>query len=272
MTLAMPPVRIVLVRTSHPGNIGAAARAMKTMGLSRLVLVDPREFPHPEATALAAGADDVLDQAVIVPTLTQALGDCQLALGCTARSRHVALPELDPRAAAARARAASAQGGVALVFGNERTGLTNEELQACHTAVHIPADPAFGSLNLAAAVQVLAYELRMATLAGVAAPITPEARQDAREPDATMAELEGLFAHLERVLFDIDFFKGRSPRTIMQRLRRMFLRAGLSDREVFILRGVFSEAQRCARLAGIVPRPIEDGRSRSAHDADTDNP
>src|SRR5687768_1297518 len=157
--------RIVLVGTQHPGNIGSAARALKTMGLSRLVLVAPERFPHAEADALAAGADDVLAAAPIHDCLADALGDCRLVLGCTARSRRVALPEQSPRDAAARLLATAAEGGeVALVFGRERTGLTNDELQLCHGAVHIPANPDYSSLNLAAAVQVLSYELRMALL------------------------------------------------------------------------------------------------------------
>jgi len=145
-------IRIVLVGTQHPGNIGSAARALKTMGLSRLVLVDPSRFPHAEADALAAGADDVLAGAEVHASLAQAIGDCRLVLGCTARSRRVALEEQPPREAAARAVAAAAgEGEVALVFGRERTGLTNDELQLCHGAVHIPANPDYSSLNLAAA-------------------------------------------------------------------------------------------------------------------------
>jgi tRNA (cytidine32/uridine32-2'-O)-methyltransferase len=270
---AAASIRIVLVGTSHPGNIGAAARAMRTMGLARLVLVAPRDFPHDEATALAAGADDVLAAAQIVATLDEALAGCTLALGCTARARTVALPEHDPRAAAARVLAAAAHGDVALVFGNERSGLSNDELQRCHAAVHIPSDPAFSSLNLAAAVQVCCYELHMAMLAGEATPVAIETRtvaaptsadadtephDRAREADATLDELEGLFGHLQQTLADIDFLKGRSPLTIMRRLRRLFLRAALSGREVLILRGIFSDAQRCARLAGVAPRGAAD--------------
>ena len=159
-------IRIVLVGTQHPGNIGSAARAIKTMGLSRLVLVAPERFPDREADALAAGARDVLEAATLHDTLADAVADCGLVLGCTARSRRVPLPEQVPRDAAATALAEAAGGTeVALVFGRERTGLENDELQLCHGAVHIPSDPDYGSLNLAAAVQVLAYELRMGWLA-----------------------------------------------------------------------------------------------------------
>ena len=248
-------IRIVLVGTQHPGNIGSAARAMRTMGLRRLALVAPERFPHPEAAALAAGAGDVLAAATCFDTLVEAVADCRLVLGCTARSRRIALDELSPRDAAARAVAGASGGGeVALVFGRERTGLDNAELQLCHAAVHIPADPDYSSLNLAAAVQVLAYELRL----GLLAPATP---MPAPAPAATTvptadgdvpashAELEGFFAQLADTLDAIDFHKGRTPDSAMRKLRRIFLRAGLEDRDVRLLRGVLADAQRMARLA-----------------------
>ena len=240
-----PDLRIVLVGTSHPGNIGAAARAMKTMGLSRLFLVAPEAYPHREATALAAGADDLLEQAVVCAGLDEALADCRLVLGCTARSRRVALAEHAPREAAAALLQATALGPAALVFGRERTGLTNEELQRCHAAIHIPANPDYSSLNIAAAVQVLSYELRLALLAGApaAAPVAAD------EQPATQGELEGFFGQLEQALHDIDFHKGRAPEMVMQRLRRLFLRAAPDPREVRILRGILADAQRMARLA-----------------------
>jgi tRNA (cytidine32/uridine32-2'-O)-methyltransferase len=244
-----PSLRFVLVRTSHPGNIGAAARAIRTMGFTRLVLVAPHEYPHPETTALAVGATDVLDNIVVVPTLVEAIADCTLALGCTARRRGVALPEFSPRAAAEQVRTA-ASGEIALVFGNERTGLENDELKLCHAAVHIPSDPDFPSLNLAQAVQVLAYELRVAqlesTTGGASANTEAPAKDD---PPASAAQMEYFFSHLEQALDDIDFHKGRSPRTIMQRLRRLFLRAHMDEREVRILRGILDDAQRMARMA-----------------------
>jgi tRNA (cytidine32/uridine32-2'-O)-methyltransferase len=237
-------IRFVLVRTSHPGNIGAAARAIRTMGFSRLGLVAPHRFPHADATAMAAGADDVLADIAETPTLVEAIADCTLVLGCTARRRGVALEELSPRQAAARALAASAQGQVAIVFGNERTGLENDELMSCHAAVHIPSVEDFSSLNLAQAVQVLAYELRVAALEN-----TPLPAPEKIERLATADQLEHFFLHLGEMLENIDFHKGRSPRTIMQRLRRLFLRARLEEREVRILRGIFDDAQRMARLA-----------------------
>lgn len=248
-------VRIVLVRTSHPGNIGAAARAMLTMGLRQLALVAPQAFPHAEAVALAAGADAVLDAAALHPDLGAALAPCHYALGCTARTRGVALPELAPRDAAQRLLEAASRGPVALVFGNERTGLTNEELQRCHAAVHIPSDPAFSSLNLAAAVQVLSYELRVAALAGAGERAPAQADGDADDAPATLEEMEGFYEHLDRTLHDIDFHKGRAPENIMRRLRRLYFRAALTRREVLVLRGILSEAQRASRPGAAAARP-----------------
>ncbi|WP_425480159.1 RNA methyltransferase [Cognatilysobacter segetis] len=246
MTLAADRIRIVLVGTQHPGNIGSAARAMKTMGLHRLVLVAPEKRPNAESEALAAGADDVLASAAFHDDLASALAGCQRVLGCTARSRRVALPELTPREAAASMAGTVPQGDVALVFGRERTGLTNEELHLCHQAVHIPANPGYSSLNLAAAVQVLAYEVRMALLdrLDAAGPTEP------RDPPASHEQLEGFYAQLGETLDAIDFHKGRSPDSAMRKLRRIFNRTGLDERELRLLRGVLADAQRMARLAG----------------------
>jgi tRNA (cytidine32/uridine32-2'-O)-methyltransferase len=246
-----PDLRIVLVGTSHPGNIGAAARAMKTMGFERLVLVAPEAPPtHREASAMAAGADDVLEAAHVCASLDEALADCRAVFGCTARRRSVALPEHDPREGASLLLAAAAGGPTALLFGRERTGLTNEELQRCHGAIHIPANPGYSSLNLAAAVQVLCYELRMAQLASAAPVQAPAAAIDpAAEPPATHAQLEGFFGHLEQTLGDIDFHKGRAPELVMQRLRRLVLRAAPDARELRILHGILADSQRMARLA-----------------------
>ncbi|NZA28102.1 RNA methyltransferase [Luteimonas sp. SJ-92] len=241
-------IRIVLVGTQHPGNIGAAARAMKTMGLSRLALVAPQRFPHADAEAMAAGAGDVLEGAERHDDLAAAVADCRLVLGCTARDRRIALEQLAPREAAARAVEAAAEPvEVALVFGRERTGLENAELQLCHAAVHIPTDPGYSSLNLAAAVQVLAYELRLAMLAEAGAAAAGTARG---EPPASHAEMEGFFAQLADTLDAIDFHKGRTPEAAMHKLRRLFLRSRLDAREVRLLRGVLADAQRMARLAG----------------------
>lgn len=241
-------IRFVLVGTQHPGNIGAAARAMKTMGLSRLVLVSPEKPLDEVAFRRSAGAEDVLGDAPVFQTLAEAVADCRLVLGCTARSRRVSLEELLPELAGQRAVVKAGEPAeVAFVFGRERTGLTNEELQLCHAAVHIPSNPDFSSLNLAAAVQVLAYEVRMAQLEGMAAPAVQAGHGDA---PASHAQIEGMFGQLADTLDQIDFHKGRAPDSAMRKLRRLFLRTELSEQEVRLLRGILSDAQRMARLAG----------------------
>jgi tRNA (cytidine32/uridine32-2'-O)-methyltransferase len=245
--------RIVLVGTQHPGNIGSAARAMKTMGLDQLVLVAPQRFPHAEADALAAGADDVLLAAQLRPDLASAIADCTLVIGTSARRRGIPLPELSPREAAQQLVRAQAAGGTsALVFGRERTGLENEELQRCHATVSIPANPEYSSLNLAAAVQVLAYEIRLAQLAPDPlrphSPATVPADPENDHAPATQADLERFFAHFAELLDEIDFHKGRDPAVVGHRMRRLFLRAQPDPRELRILRGVFSDVQRLLRL------------------------
>ncbi len=257
-------LRFVLTRPSHPGNIGAAARALRTMGFERLALVAPARFPDPEATALAVGADAVLAAASLHATLPDALADCTLALGLSARRRGVSLPELDPRAAAAAAWAALHHGEtVALVFGNERTGLENDELARCHAMVRIPSVDDFSSLNLAQAVQVMAYELRMAGLAdATVATIAPPAR----EPPAGGADMERFFDHLFAALHTIGFHKGRAPITIEQRLRKLFLRAQPDARELRVLHGILGDAERMARLAGRTAseQAAQQGQDRTA--------
>ncbi|WMJ69863.1 RNA methyltransferase [Stenotrophomonas sp. 24(2023)] len=249
---AVPRIRFVLVGTQHPGNMGAAARALKTMGLARLVLVAPEKPLDEEAFRRSAGAEDVLGGSPVVATLAEAVADCHLVLGCTARARRVQLEELLPAVAAQRVADRAGEGAeVAVVFGRERTGLTNEELQLCHAAVHIPSDPAFSSLNLAAAVQVLAYEVRMRLL-GVQpqALAAPEADPGFREQPASHDQLESFFGQLGQTLDEIDFHKGRAPESAMRKLRRLFLRAEPSEQEVRLLRGILADAQRMARLAG----------------------
>jgi tRNA (cytidine32/uridine32-2'-O)-methyltransferase len=255
-------LRIVLVGTQHPGNIGAAARAMKTMGLLELVLVAPQKLPNEDTLTMAVGADDVVAAARICATLDEAIADCMLVAGCTARQRQVQLSEFTPREVAPRLLAAARSAPVALLFGPERTGLTNEDLQRCHLSVHIPSDPGYASLNLAAAVQVLAYELRLAKL--VEAESGAEAGVDAGAPasnpahvPAAQAAMEGFFAHLDQALHDIDFHKGRSPAMVLRRLRRLFQRARPDERELRILRGILADAQRMARLANAAA-PAED--------------
>jgi tRNA (cytidine32/uridine32-2'-O)-methyltransferase len=252
--MAQANIRFVLSNTSHPGNIGSAARAIRTMGFKRLVLIAPEAFPHIDAHAMAAGADDVLEAAPIHAHLAESIADCTYVLGATARMRGVSLEEVSPREAARRMLEVVASGGqVGVVFGNERSGLSNDEIKLCHAAVHIPSDPTFSSLNLSQAVQVVAYELRMALLAG-APP-----RVGNTDEVATAADMEGFFAHLATSLEDIDFHKGRSDRTIMQRLRRLFLRANLDKREIRILRGILADAQRMSRIARGLPQAARDG-------------
>lgn len=243
-------IRFVLVGTQHPGNIGAAARALKTMGLTRLVLVAPDKPLDEAAFRRSAGAEDVLGDAPVFATLADAVADCRLVLGCTARSRRVQLEELLPGAGGRRAVAKAGEPAeVAFVFGRERTGLTNDELQLCHAAVHIPSDPDFSSLNLAAAVQVLAYEVRMAVLERErVAPAGVAAAQGDDRP-ASHSQVEGLFGQLGDTLDQIDFHKGRAPESAMRKLRRLFMKAQLSEHEVRLLRGILSDAQRMARLA-----------------------
>jgi tRNA/rRNA methyltransferase/tRNA (cytidine32/uridine32-2'-O)-methyltransferase len=231
------PVRIVLVEPSHPGNIGAVARAMKTMGLHDLALVAPRNFPHADATARAAGADDLLAAARICADLDEALADCRLVIGSSARERAIRWPCHTPREAAAELIAACADGPAALLFGPERTGLSNDHLDRCHALASIPTDPAYASLNLAAAVQVFTYELRVALLESAPPPESdPEARRR-----ATAAELEGLYDHLERTLHAVAFIDPERPGRIMRRLRRLFARALPEEDEVQILRGILTE-------------------------------
>lgn len=221
-------IRIVLVAPQHPGNIGAAARAMKAMGLSRLTLVMPGQFPHADATARAAGADDLLAHAEVCQTLDEAIAECGLVIGASARERRLPWPLVDPREAAGKAALATAP--AALVFGRERSGLTNEELDRCHAHLRIPCDPDFASLNLAAAVQVVCYELRMA--------VDGMKRPAPSEPPATAAELEGLYEHLRAVSEASGFLDPAEPGVLMRRLRRLFTRAEPLASEVRILRGL----------------------------------
>ena len=231
--------RFVLVEPSHPGNVGAAARALKTMGFSRLVLVAPR-VPHvqsdPEAIAMASGADDVLASAHVVPTLGDALSGVHWSIALTARTREYGPPRLAPRAAAEQAHTQVGTGDIALVFGNERTGLANEHVEQCSVLAHIPANPAYSSLNLAQAVQVLAYELRVAFMEQGS-----ESSRDAQAEVGTLAqsdEIERMYAHLENALIALDFLDPRNPKKLMPRLRRLFARTGLEREEVNILRGI----------------------------------
>ncbi|MDR3323677.1 MAG: RNA methyltransferase [Zoogloeaceae bacterium] len=253
-TDALARIRIVLSRTSHPGNIGSAARAMKTMGLSRLTLVRPKIFPDQEAVTLASGATDVLENARVVATLDEALAPVTYSLAVSARAR-----DLGPASQAARQGAedlfqrAAAGEEVALVFGNETSGLSNEDVQRCQGTLHIAANPAYSSLNLAAAVQVLAYELRQAAVqeppAGAAAGMTVPRKMATpfSSPPATHAEQEGFYGHLERVMRDSGFLNPERPMRLMPKLRRLFGRARLEKDEVNILRGILTAVEAATR-------------------------
>lgn len=231
-------IRIVLVHTTHPGNIGAAARAMKNMGLSQLVLVNPACFPHVEATARASGADDLLARARVVPTLEAALEGCVLVVGSSARMRGISCPVKALRPAAEEICGEARQGAIAILFGQESSGLTNAELAHCHWMVTIPTNPAYPSLNLAQAVQLVCYELAMATpkeQAEVALPAAPEA-----EALAAADEMHSFYQHLQDKLIELGFLNPANPRKLMQRLTRLFNRARLEKRELNILRGILS--------------------------------
>ena len=241
-------IRVVLVDTTHPGNIGGAARAIKNMGLSSLYLVSPREFPADRAVWRAANASDVLDNAVVVDTLDEAIVGCGLVIGTSARDRRIPWPLLDPRECGERVVAESAHHPVALVFGREDRGLTNEELQKCTYHVHIPANPEYSSLNLAAAVQVITYEVRMAMLQVEQGKIP---LQEWDMPPARVEDIELYFQHLEQALVDIGFHDRDNPRQTMARLRRLYSRIRLDEMELSILRGVLTAIQNVAfRLAG----------------------
>ncbi len=241
--------RFVLVEPSHPGNVGAAARALKTMGFSRLVLVSPRVQNvqnDPEAIAMASSAGDVLASVHVVPTLADALSGVHWSVALTARLREYGPPQGTPRAAAGVAREQAAHGEIALVFGNERTGLSNEDVERCSALVHIPANPAYSSLNLAQAVQVLAYELRTSYLSTDTAASTAmqtaaqasAAHSDPAEPRAASDEIENMFTHLESALVALEFLDPANPKKLMSRLRRLFARSGLEREEVNIVRGI----------------------------------
>ena len=235
-------VRIVLVGTTHPGNIGAAARAMKTMGFAELVLVSPARFPAAEASARAAGADDILARARVVEDLSDAVGDCALVLATSARPRHIEWPELTPREAASASLAALPGGAVALVFGRENSGLSNTELDLCQALVRIPTAPDYASLNLAAAVQVLTYELAMARVENE----LPDADVSPAHEAVSQREMEGFYQHLEHALTDIGYFDPQAPKLLRRRLRRIFNRVRPDRSELNILRGILGAAQKAA--------------------------
>ena len=237
----IPHIKIVLVNTSHPGNIGATARAMKNMGLTRLALVNPMEFPSGVAVGRAASALDILERAEVVETLVEAIADCALVIGSSARSRSLPWPMLTPEQSAEKLVKEGRSAQVALVFGREDSGLNNEELQLCHFHVQIPASSEYSSLNLAAAVMVLCYEIRRAVLWD--AETAARAEDDWDQERATVEQVEYFYEHLERVLVGIDFHDPDNPRQLMQRMRRLFGRVRIDAMEMNILRGILTNIE-----------------------------
>lgn len=254
-------IRIVLVQTTHPGNIGAAARAMKNMGLQKLVLVNPKDYPSGVALGRAASALDILDNAEVTDSLEEAIADCGLVIGTSARSRSIPWPVVDPVDCAEKLVAASGQNDVALVFGREDRGLSNEELQLCQFHVQIPTNDEYSSLNVAAAVMVLCYEIRKAAL-GVAGGENSDKAISGKgansgnneenagslydiwdQPLATLADMDGFLDHLEKVLVRIDFHDPDNPRQLMPRLRRLYSRIRPDQMEINILRGILSSME-----------------------------
>lgn len=239
----LPQIRFTLVETSHPGNIGGVARAMKCMEQSRLVLVSPGKFPHSDATSRAAGAEDLLQQARVCSSLNEAVSDCVFVVGTTARQRAVGWPVEAPRIAARRIVDEAAAGPVALLFGRERNGLTNAEVELCNLLVRIPTGPGYASLNLASAAQIMAYEIYLA--AGAAANQAPPG-----EAAADQGSLEGFYEHLERTLLDLEFMKSKHSTRLMRKLIRLFNRARPTPEELNILRGILTAAQAASRGGG----------------------
>lgn len=234
-------IRIVLVNTSHPGNIGGVARAMKNMGISRLYLVAPKQFPDEQANWRAVAAEDVLEQAVITETLEEAIGDCQFVVGTSARNRSIPWPLLDPRQCAERIDPLSESEQIAVVFGREDRGLTNDELKVCNLHLNIPTSADYSSLNLAMAVQIICYELHML----VGAPALPAAEDAVWDtPFSNRENMERFYTHLEQTLTDIEFLNPAAPRQLMPRMRRLYGRVRLDEMELNILRGILTDTQK----------------------------
>jgi tRNA (cytidine32/uridine32-2'-O)-methyltransferase len=239
--LLLKNIRIVLVNTSHPGNIGAAARAMKNMGLSSLYLVEPKQHPTMEAYRRSVGANDVLDSAVVVSDLNQAISGCLWVAGTSARLRTIEWPILAPRECVQQGIEHLDQGEIAIVFGRENSGLTNEEMEKCNALLHIPTNAEYSSLNLAAAVQVVCYEFRLALIHEKT--IKAKSKKHREDALASSDQLEGMYQHLHDALGALDFFGTNNPDVVMRRLKGLFNRAGTTQREVSIVRGICSAVQ-----------------------------
>lgn len=264
-------IRIVLVNTTHSGNVGAAARAMKNMGVTQLVLVDPIAEIDGDAIVRASGASEILDNCIIVPTLGEAVAGCGLVIGTSARGRHIPWPLCTPRECGAKAKQAVANNNsVALVFGRESRGLTNEELHKCNAHVHIPTNPDFSSLNIAAAVQVMCYEMRLSSLEDEAGSVVEKSNnQWGVEWDYEVAphgDLERFFDHLKDSLVDIGFLDPNTPKQLMTRLRRMFQRTALDTMEVSMMRGILAAVQRKAKIANDLEGAQAGGRENNEKD------
>lgn len=231
-------IRIVLCQTSHPGNIGSTARAMKTMGLDRLYLVKPKHFPDAHATALSVNAADVLETAVVTDTLEEAVADCNFVIGVSGKKRSLSQEVFNVREAAAKTKALANTQQVALVFGNETNGLSSSQAGLCQALATIPANPEYNSLNLSQAVQIMCYELRMAITGGKS-----HVENNAVEL-ATQVELEHFYTHMREVLEDIGYINPRAPKKLFERLRRMYARSRLEKEEVHLLRGVLTLTQK----------------------------
>lgn len=233
--------RIVLVNTSHPGNIGATARAMKNMGLRRLYLVNPEDHPSMESYSRAVGADDVLAEAVVTKTLSEALEGCVWVAGASARARTIKWPVLSPSECGVQNKENVKQGDVAIVFGREDSGLTNDELELCNVLITIPTNPDYSSLNVSQAVQVLCYELRKAML-DENSKVIKKAPKAENDYPASTDELEGLYGHFESMMTETGFLEKHNPENIMRRLKGLFNRAQTTKREVKIIRGILSSS------------------------------
>jgi len=250
---ALSRVRIVLVEPTHPGNIGSVARAMKTMGLSKLVLVNPKKFPHYEATKLAAGAESVLLNAEVVESAEQAIADCTMVIGTSVRDREVTWPTFDPRQTAelvdSHLLASSDANKVAVLFGRESSGLTNSEMDLCQSQIRISANSEYSSLNLASAVQIVAYELRMQFIGSrdgdqdLQAAVKPEPAIKERQMPATQKQKEGHIQHLQNTLEALSFMKAKSPTVLMRKLTRLYNKADLTVEDIQILRGILTAVQ-----------------------------
>ncbi len=237
-------IRIVMIHTSHPGNIGAAARAMKVMGLSDLCLVNPKSFPDDQANAMSANATDILDKATVVTTLAEAIADCRLVVGSSARhERTLSWDIQDSRECGETIAQHATNAKVALLFGRESSGLTNDELAVCQHLVHIPTNPDYSSLNVASAVQLLAYECRIASLKDNSTP-NDKIEKDQEDEWVTSEEIDGFFQHLKQVMEEVDFLDPENPRHLMTRLRRLYSRSSMTRSELNIQRGFLSAIQK----------------------------